>query len=193
MKESRIIIFILSFLICILIPISIVIFPNEIVFNITCNIFCGAVVGLVTALCQFFSSKRKIVNRVYNIYLDLYRTYYFSNNKKFLGHINSLSIYQKFNDLSPRVNEILDDYHGFFKEKDKMYVKMNPKINIEDKYTAKKIIKSFKWFNEKSFDESLGSFIIEIEKILRNINSKRFDKDKDNIKNMFNYMWGIKD
>ena len=93
-------------------------------------------------------------------------------------------------ELSPKLSEILDEYHGFIKEKDALYRKMNPQINLKDYYKSDKIIKTLLlWFNKKPFDYFFGNYISEVEKILTDINSKRFEQDKKEMKRMFNYMW----
>lgn len=131
MKESRIII-IISLLLMLIIPpvfwyLNICGLMNGTdCFNIATNLYCGIVVGLITATCQFFVYKRKIINTVYGLYFDLYRTYYTSKNKRFLFHYNVINIYKKMIELNPKINEALDEYYGLFKAKDKMYKKMNP-------------------------------------------------------------------
>ncbi len=194
MKESRIIIIISSLLILIIPPIFCYLnicglMNGADCFNIATNLYCGIVVGLITAICQFFVYKRKIINTVYGLYFDLYRTYYTSKNKRFLFHYNVINIYKKMIELNPKINEALDEYHGLFKVKDKMYKKMNPVIQLGDEYKGKNIIKTLFWFNKKSFEKTIGSYINEIEKILTNINDKRFQKDKQSTEKMFNYMW----
>ena len=46
-----------------------------------------------------------------------------------------------------------------------------------------------KWFNEKSVDKSIEPFIKEVENILKNIDEKRFNEDKEQMIKMFNYIW----
>lgn len=194
MKESRIII-IISLLLMLIIPpffyyLNICGLLNSVdCFNIATNLYCGIIVGLITAICQFFVYKRKIINTVYGLYFDLYRTYYTSKNKMFLFHYNVINIYKKMIELNPKITEVLDEYHGLFREKDKMYRKMNPVIYFGDEYKGKNIIKTLFWFNKKSFEKTIGSYINEIEKILTNINDKRFQKDKQSTEKMFNYLW----
>ena len=67
---------------------------------------------------------------------------------------------------------------------------MNPQINMGENYKAGKMIKTLvKWFNEKSVDKSIEPFIKEIENILKNIDEKRFNEDKEQMIKMFNYIW----
>ena len=46
-----------------------------------------------------------------------------------------------------------------------------------------------KWFNEKSVDKSIEPFINEVENILKGIDEKRFQEDKEQMIKMFNYIW----
>ena len=71
-----------------------------------------------------------------------------------------------------------------------MYMIMNPQINMGENYKAEKMIKTLvKWFNEKSVDKSIEPFIKEVENILKNIDEKRFNEDKEQMIKMFNYIW----
>ena len=194
MKKSRIIIIVSALFILGLSPIYYFVrtigIEKDLCMNIITNLSCGIIVALVTATCQYFISKRKIVNDVYGLYFDLYRTYYYSKNKVIFFHVNAYSIYKKMIDLSTKINEALEGYHGFFKAKDSLYTKMNPEIKLNESYKVKKIIGTlFKWFNRKTFNETVEPFIMEIEKILKCIDEKRFNKDKDNMIKMFNYIW----
>lgn len=192
MKEARIIIIILCGLMIIIYPsfylLSLLITFDYIDFST--NLFCGAIVGLITTIIQFNIKKREIINKVYSTYFDIYKTYYYSKNKPFLFHYNSFSVYKKIMDLGPKISETLDEYHGFFKKHDKTYKKLNPTIELKNNYKAKKVIKSlFSWFNKKMFDETIGAFIVEVENILRTINKKRFEKDRESMTKMFDYIW----
>ena len=196
MRESRIIIIILTIAMILLISILYILqlcgIDSDLSINIITNLECGAIVGLITAICQYCSSKRKIVNGIYGAYFDLYRTYYYSKNHSFLLHHNSYSIFKKMIDLNPKIIEILDEYHGLLKEHDKTYKKLNPIINMDGNYKVKTMLKSILYlFNKKSFDKVFEPFIKEIEKILIDINSKRFEKDKANMIKLHNYMYDI--
>ena len=66
-------------------------------------------------------------------------------------------------------------------------------VNLEDNYKVKKILKSlFLWFNKKYFESSIEPLILEIEKILKTINSKKFEQDKHEMIKMYNYSFDIK-
>lgn len=197
MKESRLIIIVLLIFFVLLGPIFYLlnlIYPDLIDYmNVATNLYCGIIVGLITSICQYCSSKRKIINSIYGAYFDVYRSYYYSKNKTFLWHYNSYSVYKKIIDLNPRIIEALDEYHGFFKKYDNTYKKLNPTIRLEDNYRAKIMIKSFlSWFNKKSFYSIFELLMKEVENILININQKRFEKDREEMIRMYNFVWSEK-
>ncbi len=194
MKESRIIIIISIIIMVALIPMLYFLqlfgINQELSINIITNLECGVIVGLVTAVCQYFMAKRRIINAVYGLYFELYTTYYTVRNKEFLHHINTLAFFNKLTELSSKIKDSLSEYHGFFKKNDSIYMIMNPQINMGENYKAEKMIKTLvKWFNEESFDKSIEPFINEVENILKNIDKERFEEDKKQMINMFNYIW----
>jgi len=194
MKESRIIIIISIIIMVALIPMLYFLqlfgINQELSINIITNLECGVIVGLVTAICQYFMAKRRIINAVYGLYFELYTTYYTVRNKEFLHHINTLAFFNKLTELSSKIKDSLSEYHGFFKKNDSIYMIMNPQINMGENYKAEKMIKTLvKWFNEKSVDKSIEPFINEVENILKNIDKERFEEDKKQMINMFNYIW----
>lgn len=192
MKESRLIIIVLIILSIIVGPIAFL--ANNFCFcydwiSFSTNIYCGIIVGLITSICQYWSAKRKIINNVYSLYFDIYRLYYYSKNKSFLGHYASYSVYKKIDELNPKINESLDEYCGFFRKYDKTYKKLNPRIQLY-KYKAKNIFKSLIcWFNKNKFNYIFSPIMKEIEKILISIDKIRFLKDKEEMIKMFNYIW----
>lgn len=192
MKESRLIIIVSLCLFVLIGPIFYLLYliqPNLFDYmNIATNLYCGIVVGLITSICQYCASRRKIINDVYNAYFDVYRSYYYANNKPFLLHYDTYSVYKKITDLSPKIVESLDEYQGFFKKIDKTYRKLNPLVKYESNYKSKNILKSILlWNNKKTFDKTFNLLIDEIEKILIDINEKRFLKDKEAMISLFNY------
>lgn len=194
MKESRIIIIISMIIMVVLIPMLYLLqlfgISQELIINIITNLECGVIVGLVTAICQYFMAKRRIINTVYGLYFELYTTYYTVRNKEFLHHINTIAFFNKLTEISSKIKDSLSEYHGFFKRNDPMYMIMNPQINMGENYKAEKMIRTLvKWFNEKSVDKSIEPFIKEIENILKNIDEKRFNEDKEQMVKMFNYIW----
>ena len=197
MKESRLIIIVSLFLFILIGPLFYIIylfFPNLFDYiNVATNLYCGIIVGLVTSICQYYSSKRKIINSIYGAYFDVYRSYYYSKSKTFFWHYNSYSIYKKMIELNPKIIEALDEYHGLFKKYDSTYKKLNPTIKLKENYKAKNMIKTFfLWFNKKSFNNFFESLMKEIESILININEKRFEKDKLEMIRMYNFIWSNK-
>lgn len=183
MKESRVIIIILAIMGIVLIPFGFLLkllsLDGELCINIITNLECGVIVGLVTAICQYFMAKRRIINAVYGLYFELYTTYYTVRNKELLHHINTLAFFNKLTELSSKIKDSLSEYHGFFKKNDSVYMIMNPQINMGENYKAEKMIKTLvKWFNEKSVDKSIEPFINEVENILKGIVKKDFKKIK---------------
>ena len=78
---------------------------GELCINIITNLECGVIVGLVTAICQYFMAKRRIINAVYSLYFELYTTYYTIRNKEFLHHINTLAFFNKLTELSSKIKD----------------------------------------------------------------------------------------
>ena len=194
MKESRAIMIILVIMGVVLIPLLFVLqacgMEKNLSINIITNLECGVIVGLVTAICQYFIAKHRIVSTVYGLYFELYTTYYYVKNKEILHHHNSLALFKKITELSNKIKDTLFEYHGFLKKEDSMYKRMNPQIELGDNYKAEKYIKTLvKWFNKKEFNESVEPFINEIEKILKSIDEKRFEEDKKQMIKMFKYIW----
>lgn len=196
MKESKFIFYVLLLTTLLLTMFSLLfgyLNPNNnVAFSIVSNIYCGLIVGLITSISQYFAQKRVIVNKVYNEYFDIYRTYYYSKNCSFLLHYNVFSVYKKMMDLNPNICGYLDDYTGLVRKKDKTYKKMNPTIKLGSSFKIKNILKTFRWFNKKDFHNTLEPIILEIENILFSINSKRFQKDKQELQNLHNYMFDLK-
>lgn len=194
MKESRIITFISIILIILIISLSLILEKNlPGIYDyqgIASNLCCGLVVGLVTSICQYFVYRRKIINNIYNLYFDIYRTWYNSSKNRFLWHYNIYDIYKKIMELNPKINDNLDEYHGLFRKKDRIYKKLNPDITLSKSYKAKNIIKLYLfWFNKKQVNEIIEPFINEVEIILKGINKKKFEKDVDAMKKMHNFLW----
>ena len=194
MKESRFIIFISIIILALLIPgfyiLTNVGVSENLSINIITNLGCGVIVALVTAMCQYFIARRRIVSTVYGFYFELYTTYYSVKNKEFFHHFNSYAFISKLTELSTKIKDTLFEYHGFFKREDSMYMKMNPPIALNDNYKAKNFINTLvRWFNEGPFNESIEPFMKDIENILKNINEKRFEEDKRQMINIFNYIW----
>lgn len=84
MKESRIIIYISVIIMVLLFPIFIMLknlgVSIDLCMNIITNLSCGLIVALVTAICQYCISRRKVITKVYSLYFDLYTTYYYAKS-----------------------------------------------------------------------------------------------------------------
>ncbi len=194
MKESRLIAIILIIIGIVLIPLLFILqlcgLEKDLTVNIITNLECGIIVGLVTALCQFYAAKRKIINTIYGLYLELYDAYYVCKNRKILKHYNTIGILKKMNEISPKINEALGDYHGFFKKNDSMYMKMNPQIKMDGYYKARNVVKViYYWFNEKYFSNTFEKILNDVEEILISIDGEKFENDKRHIIKMYNFMW----
>lgn len=190
MKESKVIIIVLSLMVIVSLITQMCSSYKEWYYNLITNLEYGAIVGLVTALCQYFSAKKTIINNVYELYFDLYSTYLTIKNKPFMYHYNAANFFKKLIELSPKINKSLGEYHGLFKKKDSMYMKMNPQIKMIEGYKSKNIKKVlFLWFNKKLFSITIEPFIKDIEKILMDIDKKRFEKDKEQMLNMLNFLY----
>lgn len=193
MKESRCIIIISILIMTLLIPILYILrslkISEELCINIITNLSCGLIVALVTAICQYFITKRKIINNIYSLYFDLYTTYYYVKNNKNFNHYNSYAIFKKIVELSPKINNELEEYHGVFMKKDTTYIKLDPKIKLGEYLKLKNIKElNIKWFNKKTFNKNIEPFICEIENCLKNINENKFNTDKKCMIEMFNYI-----
>lgn len=197
MKEARLIT-IISILLGILTTIiSIIlynIYPNLLDYvGILTNIYCGIIVGLITSIVQYFVQKRRIINTIYGAYFSVYQTYYYAKHTPILFHYNSYSVYKKLIELNPKIMDALDEYHGFFRKYDKTYKKLNPILTFNSNHNIKSIFKSFiKLFNKKEFEKTTESYMLGIEKMLIDINKKRFEKDKQEMINIYNFLFNKK-
>ena len=194
MKESRKISIVLILLLILVLIIRVILNVLNVTYfdyqNIAINLCCGIVVGLVTSICQYYVAKRRIINQVYNSYFEIYRCHFNVKSKPFLKHYDSLSIYKKFVDVFPTISDSLDEYYGIFKKKDKIYMKMSLNVNLGKVVKAKNLNKSvFSLFNEKPFNTVFNPIIDEIEKVLININEKRFLQDKMQMERLYRQLW----
>ena len=178
MKEARFISWVLIILFIIFLILDCILYHYSLSFgvDIISNIICGLLVGFITSLCQYFVCKNNIKYGVYNLYYDIFYTYYsIRKNKKFF-HYDSLGFYKKIADNNVKISSLLEEYHGFFKKEDKLYKTLNP--NIEYKGLGKIMKKSiFSWINVDSFYEGTVPIISAVESVLRLINNEKFEKD----------------
>lgn len=193
MRESRMIIIIFLLVAIITIPIIYIMnffLPNLCDYiGIATNLYCGIIVGLITSICEYISAKKRIQNNIYGAYFSVYRAYYYTKNVALLGHHNVYNFYKKLEGLDIKINDALDEYYGFFKKYDSGYKKLNPNIKLWENLNTRKILKMYlSWFNKKSFIEVYEPLINNIEKILVSINKTRFEKDKNEMIKLFNYI-----
>ena len=194
MKEARFLTIVFSVVFVLLGPILYVVYcikPDLIDYmNIGTNLYCGVIVALITSICQYCASKKRIVNTIYNAYFDLYRTFYYVKSNPNLGHYNSLNMSNKLAEIGAKISESVDEYHGFWKKQDKLYKKINQPSGLENtNFSLDIIIKSLrKWFNKESFHDGFEPLVSMAEEILNNINKKRFEIDKENMINIFNIL-----
>ena len=187
MKESRNIIVVLTLILIVLL--IILPFCNGELFNFISNLICGVIVGLVTSICQYATSKRKIVDRVYALYFDFYSTYYYTKKRKILRHYETRALFNKMAELSSKLNENLDEYHALFKKKDFIYMRINPSMNLWDGCKTKNVIKAkYKFFNDKYFEDTIEPLMKKVQEILICINAERFKKDDYELIKTFDYI-----
>ncbi len=183
MKESKIIIiYLYMFTLIITVALGLLGAFNDlhgIAFNILCNLYSGILIGLITGYCSYFNEKKKIINNVYKNYFILYTTCYSAISAKRLRHINIKLVNKKFNELMPIITENLENYSSFtLHRKDKYLRIMDPKVNLDSEdFSRKKILKVLKFFNDKTATYCLNKIMKIIEKILKGLNKKRFEKD----------------
>ncbi len=198
MKESRLIIIVSLCLFVVLGPIIYLfykLFPNLLDYmGVATNIYCGIIVALVTSICQYYSSKTRIINCVYSSYLDLYRAFYYINNRIESFNLNSNALNNKIIEVNAKVLDALDEYHGLIKKYDKTYEKLSPTVNLLDESEGKEIVRFFvSSFKSSSFKELHDLLIKNIENILISINEKRFESDKSSMIKFFDYISGDED
>ena len=180
MKESKIIIIVLFNILIVLLPLGIYYYSvSEFVYNILISIITGVVVSIITAFCQYFAIKGKIKNNVFNCYFDLYKTIYTSRHKKVLFHYPVVNIYKKLLVFSDELSKNISEYSGFIpNKKNKLYKKLNPTLNPDfNKFNIRNLTKLILPVNSKRFNELIIPIQEEIEKILKEIDYKKFEKE----------------
>lgn len=188
MKESKIITIILSIILIILIPLGVYYyFVSEFIYNILISIITGVIVSIITALCQYFVIKGKIKNNIFNCYFDMYKAIYVSKHKKVLSHYPVLNIYKKLLVVSDELSKNLSEYSSFLPtKKNKLYKKLNPTINPNfDKFNIKNLSKLILPLNSKEFNELIMPLQKELKTILKNINTKKFEKEFTDFKKLY--------
>ena len=191
MKESKIIVIVLSIILILLSPLLVYSYSNlELMYDILISIVTGIIVSIIVALCQYFVAKSKIKNAIFNSYFDIYKAIYVSEHKKILFHYNVMNIYKKLITFSDELSKNISEYFGFINNKsNRLYKKLNPTINPNyDEFNVKNFVKLLLPFNDKKFKTLIIPTKEKLEKILREIDSKKFDKDFKEYERIFNLL-----
>lgn len=189
MKESKVIVIVLSSILFVLLPMLIYFyFISELIFSILISVITGLIVSIITALCQYFVNKSKIKNNVFNCYFDMYKEIYISEHKKILFHYSVLNIYKKSVNFSVELSKNVSEYSGIISnKKSKLYKKLNPTVYPNyDEFNIKNFTKLFLPFNTKLFNRLIIPIKMDLEKILRKIDSKKFEKNLNEFVTIYN-------
>lgn len=188
MKEAKVITIVSSTILITLIPFVIYYyFASKFIYNILISIITGIVVTIITSLCQYFVIKGKIKNNIFNCYFDMYKAIYASKHKKILFHYPVLNIYKKLLVFSDELSKNLSEYSSFYPtKKNKLYKKLNPTLNPNfDKFNIRNLSKLILPLNSKRFNELIIPAQETLEKILREINVKKFEKELMEYKKLY--------
>lgn len=180
MKESKVIVIVLSIILVVLTPLVIYYYSvSELVYNILISIITGVIVSIATAFCQYFVINGKIKNNVFNCYFDMYKAIYNSKEKKILGHYPVRNIYNKMLVFSDELSKNLSEYSSFIpNKKNKLYKRLNPTLNLNfDKFNTKNLIKLIFPSNSKRFNDLIIPMQEKIRKTLEEIDLKKFEKE----------------
>ena len=180
MKEAKVVTIVSTILLIILMPLgAYYYFASEFIYNILISIITGIVVTIITSLCQYFVMKEKIKNNIFNCYFDMYKAIYVSKHKKVLFHYPVLNIYKKLLVFSDELSKNLSEYSSFYPTaRNKLYKKLNPTLNPNfDKFNIKNLSKLVLPLNSKRFKELIIPMQETLEKILIEINVKKFEKE----------------
>ena len=180
MKEAKVVTIVSTILLIILMPLgAYYYFASEFIYNILISVITGIVVTIITSLCQYFVMKEKIKNNIFNCYFDMYKAIYVSKHKKVLFHYPVLNIYKKLLVFSDELSKNLSEYSSFYPTaRNKLYKKLNPTLNPNfDKFNIKNLSKLILPLNSKRFKELIIPMQETLEKILREINVKKFEKE----------------
>ena len=180
MKEAKVVTIVSTILLIILMPLgAYYYFASGFIYNILISIITGIVVTIITSLCQYFIMKEKIKNNIFNCYFDMYKAIYVSKHKKALFHYPVLNIYKRLLVFSDELSKNLSEYSSFYPTtRNKLYKKLNPTLNPNfDKFNIKNLSKLILPLNSKRFKELIMPMQETLEKILREINVKKFEKE----------------
>ena len=180
MKESKVIVIVLTSVLFVLLPMLIYFyFTSELIYSILISIITGLIVSIITALCQYFVNKSKIKNNIFNCYFDMYKEIYITEHKKILFYYSVLNIYKKSINFSAELSKNVSEYSGFVSnKKNKLYKKLNPTVYPNyDEFNIRNFTKLILPFNTKLFNRLIIPIKKDLEKILRKIDSKKYDKN----------------
>ena len=191
MKEAKNIVLVLIVILIIMFPFVLYYYYiSELIYNILISVVTGIIVSILTALIQYFVIKSQIKNNIFSCYFEVYKTIYASiNHKKVYGY-PVISIYKKLLKFNDELSRHLSEYSGFIPNKySKLYKKINPIIVLNEKFSSKNIVKLILPFNSKRFNDLVIPFYKFIENILNDIDSKRFKKEFEIYKKMFEILY----
>lgn len=188
MKEAKIITIISSSISLILIPFVIYFYStSKFIYNILISIITGVIVTIITSLCQYFVIKGKIKNNIFNCYFDMYKAIYASQHKRLLFHYPVHNIYDNLLVFSTNLSKNLAEYSSFFPAKNsKLYKRLNPTLNPDfNEFNIKNLSKLFFPINSKRFNELIIPAQKALEKTLKEIDNKEFEKEFKEYKRLF--------
>ena len=186
MKEAKNIVLILTIVLIILLPFMFYYYESELVYNILISIVTGIIVSILMALIQYFVIKSQIKNNIFSCYFEMYKAIYVSiNRKRFYGY-PVINIYRKLLRFNGELSRNLSEFSGFIPNKyNKLYKKLNPIIAIDKKFNSRNMVKLILPFNSKRFKDLIIPLYDFIENALKNIDSKRFEKEFELYKKIF--------
>lgn len=187
MKEAKNIVLVLIIVLIILIPFIFYYYNiSELVYNILISVVTGIVVSVLTALIQYFVIRSQIKNNIFSCYFDMYKAIYVSiKSKRFYGY-PVMNVYKELLRFNDELSKNLSEFSGFVPNKyNKLYKKLNPIIILNKKFNSRNIVKLVLPFNSKRFNDIVIPLYDFIENILKNIDSKRFEKEFEIYEKMF--------
>lgn len=166
------------FIICLLICVGLLFLPVYFNFQyeIIIGIMTGSIVGLITAIIQYYNCEQGLFNKIYNSYFNIYKECYYSKNKKIFNHYSTINIYIAFNKNLRIIQECLYEYKPFRKNKGK---KLKFLFTNNEYYNTLNFLRLLLPSNAKLFKKIIIPFMNELETYLKKINAKKF---KDNMK-----------
>ncbi len=186
MKEAKNIVLVLTTVLIILLPFMFYYYESELVYNILISIVTGIIVSILMALIQYFVIKSQIKNNIFGCYFEMYKAIYVSINRKSFFGYPVINIYRKLLRFNDELSRNLSEFSGFIPNKyNKLYKKLNPIIAIDKKFNSRNMVKLILPFNSKRFKDLIIPLYDFIENALKNIDSKRFEKEFELYKKIF--------